>query len=263
MGANAFEDASGMVVKLKAQFDHLTKELPKLRELKKVADQELSELNQTLVAKQGTLDTIIEQIKTQTETFNTWQRAQMKEVTDAKTTFAAEKANSIKELDAREVGLIEREKALATAQTALKTAEATHTAKIAKDQQDIDSQVRVNNEWARRLNEQETTQKKQGEDVTALANKIGTRTMELDQREVIVANAEKTATEHARSAEQDRKVAKQLLYDAKERIANTDAREDALEMRKRTLDTREQGLNKKEVALNDQRNVLISNGLID
>lgn len=258
MAGNPFDDANALVGGLKTEYDQLIAELPKLREQKKAGKADLEALDRRTVEVQTKLDDLLEQIRQQTEAYNTWQTSELAKLESAKKAFVDERYVIENDLAAREQKIREDRTALDADKRAVEV--------IRQRVKDTEAAVMVrekaNHTWFGQLSQQETDQKAIADANNSTKAALDVRSRELDMRETALAEAEKTAATNVKSSESDRSIARTILSNAKERIANLDAREDNIEQQATALERRKRDLDSREAGLNDRRDVMISNGTL-
>lgn len=256
--ANPFTDATILVGDLESKYAQLTKDVPKLKEVKKGLVEDVDQLNKTLIATQDKLEATNEQIVARTDAYNTWQRAELKKLDTARAVLVAKERDTEDEQTKRAIVLGELK---ATTDKDRLDNVATKQA-LVKDQEDIDAQTKVNNEWAARLGTESTKLDSRTRELDAKDMSLTSKLLALDNREKRVAKDEGFVKETSKAAEEDRHLARQLLANAKDKIAEMDARDNTLKLRAQELSNKKLNLDRIEVALNDRRDVMISNGTL-
>lgn len=255
---NPFETATELVGSLRADYDQLNNDIPKLRETKNKIVGDLEDLNKEVVIAQTQLSDLEVKIKNQTIAYNTWQAGELKKLADKEVAFTLEKSEIHKKQSLRDTDLNNRERAVTTDRRNLTTS----MQRVKDTQKSADDQHTANQNWAKQLADKEQVLKDREAAINDREGKLDARSVDLDHRETKVISGENAVKQATEDAERDRSTARTLLKDAKDSIASNDAREDALGQRKRLLDNKEAELKKKEAALKDRTSIAIANGTL-
>lgn len=254
-----FDLLARQVEGLRKEYETLNGELPRLRENKKIASAELLEVNKQVVVAQEKLDELNETIKTNTETYNEWQRAQLAKLKTAQNKrdqqFEQQKDKFAHETRAKKALLGEAWKVIKRSENALKESQE----KLTRGRAEVSAQMRINDKRAAALIVSEEEAAKEKSTNTQESSRLATNSIELDRREQKIHAEEEAILQLKTAATIEREAARTLLSQTKESIEVNDTKEKGLDIRAKVLDQKERELKAKEVALNDRQNVLVAN----